>query len=187
MKYEQVEIEEEQLRRPRGLWVTLGLVLLLTFGFLGLVMLYSHLPRASVSTNTSSDLVTPTVGATNLVSTLNINHTATVSGLEITVQQARQATSFSDLRKHDSPYIVRVYVQVKNNGQTAVGIPFASQVKLLLPDGETVKPQLVTVAPTTMPDTTETGYLDFPVQNTVSLSQLALWFDNNTTVSFGNK
>lgn len=185
MKYEQVELEEEQLRRPR-LWVTLGLVLLMTFGFLALVMLYTHLPRAGgASTNTSSDLVTPTVGATNPVSSLKINHTVTVSGLQVTVQQAQQATSFSDLRKHDSPYVVRVYVQTKNNGLSPVGIPYASQVRLLLPDGETVKPQLVTLAPTTMPDTSETGYMDFPVKNTVSLSQLTLWFDSDATVSFG--
>ncbi len=201
----------EHTTTSQGVRTALVVMLVLIFGGIIFFMAYSHLPRAGGgNSNTTSDLVTPTVIVTNPVSSLTLNCSVIVNGVQITVTQVQQARSFSDVGNCDQfpttqcftgaqqagsssdvsnrtgPYTVRVYMQAKNNGQAPIGIDFSTQAKLLLPGGRTVSPQVMSISPVMMPDTTQSGFFDFPVQNPVSLTALTLHLDAHTVVSFGS-
>jgi hypothetical protein len=180
-----IEIDEasEPTEARRGLGLTLGLLMVLTFGFLALIMTYRYFPGVNAILDTTSEDATPTVVSTNLIGTIpHINQHVTVNGIQITVLQAQEAEKFSDIRKHMSAYTVRVSIQTQNNGAQPVGIPFTEQAELIFPDGHTARPQMISVNPITMPKTTQQGYIDFPSTKPIPLSGLVLLFGNNTTV-----
>jgi len=175
--------ESEPAQARRGLGLTLGLLMVLTFGFLALIMTYRYFPGVNAILDTTSESATPTVVTTNLIGTIpNINQRVTVNGIQITVLQAQEAEKFSDIRKHLSAYTVRVYIKTQNNGQQPIGVPFTEQTQLIFPDGRTARPQMISVNPIVMPNTTQQGYIDFPSAKPVPLSGLVLLFGNNTTV-----
>lgn len=176
----------ERTSNSHGVRVALGVVLLLTLSMLGFFIAYSHLPRAgSGNPGTTSDLVTATPVQTHPVAAMTVNRGVDYSGVHITVTQVQEAGSFSDDRKQGGQYTVRVYVHVENRGQAAVGIDYASQTWLVLPDGSSVASQFVTVAPVILPNSMKDGYFDFPVKTQVALSSLALRLGSGTMLEFG--
>jgi hypothetical protein len=144
-------------------------------------------PPEGDSNNVMGDLPeTPTVSITNLMNTLTMNHAFTYQNVQITVTKAMLATKFSDDRKRGGIYTVRVMVHTENKGQSVVGIQYASLARLVLPNGETVAPKLVSVHPAEYPGQPQTGFFDFPVSQQVALSSLALRFGNDTTIQFSS-
>jgi hypothetical protein len=176
------QFESEHFSDDNGTRKTLWILVAAIIGVIILFMLYSHLPRANANNGTFSDAVTPVPAMTNPVGSVTLNRAVTVDGVNLTIQQVQQAGNFSDLRKHTSPYTLRIYLQAHNGGQEPIGINFSSSARLLLPDGNVVAPKLISVSPVTMPKATQAGYLDFPLQNAVPISELVLRFDNNTNV-----
>ncbi len=76
-----------------------------------LVVLSFFAPPEGDSNNVTGDLaVTPTVSIIHPVGTLIVNHSAVLSGVQITVTQVQEAVAFSNDRKHGGTFTVRVYV-----------------------------------------------------------------------------
>lgn len=147
-----------------------------------LFMFYSHLPRANSADGTSSDLVTPTPQMTNPINSVTLNRVVNVEGVDITVNQVQQAGNFTDLQGHASPYTLRVYVQTHNGGQDPISVDFTTKTRLQLPNGQVIAPTLITVSPLNLPKTSQVGYLDFPLQQSVQTSNMVLHFDSKTSV-----
>lgn len=142
-------------------------------------------PREGESDNVTGDLaITPTVVITNQVDAININRSVTVSGLQLTLTKATEATKYSNDRKRAGTYTVRVMVHAQNNGSQPVGVPYDSTVRLVLSDGQVVAPKYISVLPATLPGKSQDGFFDFPVSTRVPLSSLTLRFGNDTTVAF---
>ena len=179
------QLQDEHTSTSRGVWFALGIVLLLVVVVLGLFIVYSHLPRANPSQGTSSDLVTPPAVITNAEGTLTVNRGVDFNGAHITVMQVQEAASFSDDTKQDGAYTVRVYLEAKNGGQVPAGINYTSDVRLLLPNGETLAPLYLNIVPVVLPGQTQDGYLDFSVSSKVTLSSLRLRFGSGALVAFG--
>ncbi len=150
-----------------------------------LVVLSFFAPPEGDSNNVTGDLaVTPTVSIVHPVGTLIVNHSAVLSGVQITVTQVQEAVAFSNDRKHGGTFTVRVYVRTLNGGQTPVGIDYSSQIRLLLPGGQVIAPKYVTVAPVSLPNQKQDGYFDFPVPSQIDLSSLMLRLGNEAMVAF---
>lgn len=179
------ELNNEHIASSRGVRVALGIVLILVVTVLVFFIAYSHLPPANPNKGTSSDLVTPPAVLTNSVGTLTVNRSIDFNGAHVTVMQVQEATSFSDDSKQGGAYTVRVYLEAKDAGQAPAGINYVSDVRLLLPNGQTSAPLYLNIAPVILPGQVQDGYLDFPVSSKVALSSLTLRFGSGAVVAFG--
>lgn len=143
-------------------------------------------PRERDSTIVIGDTVGPTVTATNFVGTLVVNRSFDYNNVHYTVARVTQASAFSDDHKRAGVYTVRVDVRASSDSslQNPVGVNYPSLVRLVLPDGQSISPKLVSLAPLFLPGGSQSGFFDFPVNNQVVLSTLALKMGNETSVAF---
>jgi hypothetical protein len=143
-------------------------------------------PRERDSTIVIGDTVGPTVTATNFVGTLVVNRSFDYNNVHYTVARVSQASAFSDDHKPAGVYTVRVDIQASSDSslQNPIGINYPSLVRLVLPDGQSISPKLVSLAPLFLPGGSQSGYFDFPVNTQVVLSTLVLKMGNETTVAF---
>ncbi len=143
-------------------------------------------PRERDSTIVIGDTVGPTVTATNFVGTLVVNRSFDYNNVHYTVARVTQASAFSDDHKPAGVYTVRVDMLAHSNSslQNPMGINYPSLVRLVLPDGQSISPKLVLLAPLFLPGGSQSGFFDFPVNTQVVLSTLALKMGNETTVAF---
>ncbi len=138
--------------------------------------------REQDSTILIGDTVGPTVTATNFVGTLPVNRSFDYNSVHYTVARVSQASAFSDDHKLAGVYTVRVDVQASSDSslQNPIGINYPSLVRLVLPDGQSIAPKLVSLAPLFLPGGSQSGYFDFPVNTQVVLSTLVLKMGNET-------
>ena len=143
-------------------------------------------PRERDSTIVIGDTVGPTVAATNFVGTLAVNRSFDYNNVHYTVARVSQASAFSDDHKTAGAYTVRIDVQASSDSslQSPIGINYPSLVRLVLPDGQSISPKLVSLAPLFLPGGSQSGFFDFPVNSQVVLSTLMLKMGNETTVAF---
>ena len=143
-------------------------------------------PRERDSTIVIGDTVGPTVTATNFVGTLAVNRSFDYNNVHYTVARVSQASAFSDDHKSAGVYTVRVDMQASSDSslQNPIGINYPSLVRLVLPDGQSISPKLVSLAPLFLPGGSQSGFFDFPVNTQVVLSTLVLKMGNETTVAF---
>ena len=143
-------------------------------------------PRERDSTIVIGDTVGPTVTATNFVGTLVVNRSFDYNNVRYTVARVTQASAFSDDHKPAGIYTVRVDMLAHSDSslQNPIGINYPSLVRLVLPDGQSISPKLVSLAPLFLPGGSQSGFFDFPVNSQVELSTLALKMGNETTVAF---
>ena len=166
-----------------GVRVTLALA-----GIALLVIIVVFLfPRERDSTIVIGDTVGPTVTATNFVGTLAVNRSFDYNNVHYTIARVSQASAFSDDHKPAGVYTVRIDVQASSDSslQSPIGINYPSLVRLVLPDGQSISPKLVSLAPLFLPGGSQSGFFDFPVNTQVVLSTLVLKMGNETTVAFG--
>jgi hypothetical protein len=144
-------------------------------------------PRERDSTIVVGDTVGPTVAATNFVGSLNVNRSFDYNNVHYTVASVSQASAFSDDHKPAGAYTVRVEMQAHSDSslQAPTGIDYSSLVRLVLPDGQSISPKLVSLAPVILPEGSQSGFFDFPVSAKVVLLTLMLKMGNETTVAFG--
>jgi hypothetical protein len=144
-------------------------------------------PRERDSTIVVGDTVGPTVTATNFVGSLIVNRSFDYNHVHYTVASVSQASAFSDDHKPAGVYTVRVEVQAHSDSslQSPIGINYPSLVRLVLPNGQSVSPKLVSLAPLILPGGSQNGFFDFPVNTRVVLSTLMLKMGNGTMVAFG--
>ncbi len=143
-------------------------------------------PRERDSTIVVGDTVGPTVTATNFIGALAVNRSFDYSNVHYTVARATQASAFSDDHKPAGVYTVRIDMLAHSNSnlQNPIGINYASLVRLVLPDGQSITPKLVSLPPLILPGGSESGFFDFPVDNQVVLSTLVLKMGNETSIAF---
>jgi len=152
-----------------------------------LVVIAFFLPHERDSTIVVGDTVGPTVTATNLISTLTVNRSFDFNNVHFTVTRVSQASAFSDDHKPAGVYTVRVEMQLHSESslQAPIGINYPLLVHLVLPDGQSISPKLVSLIPVILPGGSQSGFFDFPVKAQVVLSTLMLKMGNETTVAFG--
>ena len=117
----------------------------------------------------TTDSVTPTIGITNPVGTLAVNHSVDFRDVHLTVTKVQEAGAFSD-----DPNAV----------QSPVGIDYVSLVRLALSNGQIISPKLINLPPVVLPRQPNDGYFDFPVTAQVPLSSLTLRLGSDTSVAF---
>jgi|GEM_PF-2210024 len=176
-----IELEEDnevlETTQGRGKWLTLaGLFALMILGVIGW-MLFSHLPRAeTLSDNPLAEDTKPVPSPVNLMEEVALKtQPVTVQGLEFTLEKAQTAESFSDLKKKSSPYTTRIYVKVKNTTQKPIGFQYvSSEVALVLSNGKEISPKFAGLPPELLQGETKEGYIDFPVDQQISLGDIKL-------------
>jgi hypothetical protein len=124
----------------------------------------------------------PTVVATNLIASTQLNHHLTYHGLQYTIIDAKLAQKFSDDRKATGNYALRVDVFVKNVSQNVIGVNYASQVRLLDGHGGAIMTEFISIKPTSVPGSTQTGSFDFSLAQPAPLSSFSLQLDNGVVV-----
>ena len=162
------------------------LIAALTGIALMVIIVVFFFPRERDSTIVIGDTVGPTVTATNFVGTFAVNRSFDYNNVHYTVARVTQASAFSDDHKPAGVYTVRVDIQASSDSslQNPIGINYPSIVRLVLPDGQSISPKLVSLAPLFLPGGSQIGYFDFPVNTQVVLSNLVLKMGNETTVAF---
>ncbi len=150
------------------------------------IIVVSLFPRERDLTIVIGDTVGPTVTATNFVGTLAVNCSFDYNNVHYTVARVTQASAFSDDHKPAGVYTVRVDMLARSDSslQNPIGINYPSLVRLVLPDGQSISPKLVSLAPLFLPGGSQSGFFDFPVDSHVVLSTLVLKMGNETTVAF---
>jgi len=143
-------------------------------------------PRERDSTIVVGDTVGPTVTATNLIGTLTVNRSFDYNNVHYTVARVTQASAFSDDHKPAGVYTIRIDMLARSNStlQNPIGINYPSLVRLVLPNGQSISPKLVSLAPLFLPGGSQSGFFDFPVDNQVVLSTLVLKMGNQTSIAF---
>ena len=161
------------------------IVALATIALLVIIVVF-FFPRERDSTIVIGDTVGPTVTATNFVGTLVVNRSFDYNNVHYTVARVSQASAFSDDHKSAGVYTVRVDMQANSDSslQSPIGINYPSLVRLELPDGQSISPKLVSLAPLFLPGGSQSGFFDFPVNSQVLLSTLVLKMGNETSVAF---
>ncbi len=176
------EFNGEHSSSTNGTRTTLIVFVVAIIVVVALFMFYSQFPSANPAKGTFNDFTTPIATPNNLVSSVMVNRSVTVSGLQLTITQVQQAGSFSNANKHSGRYTVRVYLETHNAGQEPADVDFVNRMRLLLPNGQAIAPQVLSIYPLTLPKASQTGFIDFPLQNTVQLASTMIRFDANTNV-----
>jgi hypothetical protein len=158
----------------------LGVLIVLLFTIIAV----KYAPPEGEANNVTGDYeVTPTVVTTNRLSTLSIQQAVDLNGIHVSVKQAVLASKFSDDRKRNGTYTLRVFVDAQNVTKNVLGYPYDTNVHLILPDGQIIATKLISVAASSLPQQSQSGFFDFPLQQPVELAQLKLQFArNNDTV-----
>src|SRR5437899_434282 len=97
----------------------------------------------------TADSASPTVGVTNPIGNLTVNRSVDFQNVHLTVTKVEEAGAFSDDNKRTGTYTVRVsvHVQPTNQVQSPAGIDYASFVRLILANGQTISPKLINLPP----------------------------------------
>jgi hypothetical protein len=159
----------------------LGVLIILAITIMALM----YAPPEGDANNTTGDLPeTPTVVAINQLSALPIQQAVDLGGIHVSIKRAMLASHFSDDRKRNGNYTLRVLVDTHNTTKSALGYPFDTNVHLILPDGQIVATKLISVSASSLPQQAQSGYFDFPLQQTIGLELLKLQFvgANNGTI-----
>jgi hypothetical protein len=108
------------------------------------------------------------------ITTLNVGRTAHYAGLMMTVVKAQDAAYFADDQIRPGPAVVRLTLVVSNPTPAPVGIVYYDVARLLAPRLQPIAPTFVQLPVAPAPGKSITGWLDFPVPQTIALSTLRL-------------
>lgn len=127
-----------------------------------------------------------TVVVTNPIGTLNVQRGVHYKQETLTVTNVQEAGAFSDDRKKAGKYIVRVNVHVLPDSslQSPLPVDYASLVRLILPNGQSMAPSLINLEPVTFPGKSQAGYFDFAFNAPVTLSGLSLKLNGEPALAF---
>jgi hypothetical protein len=156
----------------------LGIIIILVIT----IMAVKYAPPEGEANNTTGDLPEkPTVVTTNQLSALPIQQAVDLNGIHVSINRAVLASHFSDDRHTGKfgTYTLRVLVDTRNTTSNVLGYPFDANVHLILPDGQLVATKLISVSASSLPKQEQSGFFDFPLQQSVALEQLKLQFAGN--------
>lgn len=106
--------------------------------------------------------------------TFYVQRTASYADLSIHLQDAQEATSFSDDLIHTGPAVVRLNMQVTNKTNASIAVVYYDIARLLISKQQPVIPSNIQLAGTVQPGATANGWLDFPVPAATQLMNLKL-------------
>lgn len=147
-------------------WLSIILVMgLLILTFVSLVT-WNWLKSLQINTNTN--IAPPSV------TTLNVQRTIPYANLNFTVLSAQYATSFANDDIHPAPGTVRLNMRVTNPNKFSVAVIYYDVARLLIPKLQPIAPTNVSLSTGPKPNTSETGWIDFPVAQNTQLNALKL-------------
>lgn len=149
---------------------------------LGVVSAFFAPPEGDSDNVTGDPASVPTTVVTGQVASQTLNHQVTLQGLRITVTGASIAQKFSDDKQPGGNYTLRIEVFVKNASSQPIGYPYAQTARLVSSDGALLRSKYISVKPDAMPGSTQTGWIDFPLQQPAPLSTFTLMLDNHTAI-----
>jgi hypothetical protein len=177
--YQESSTAMQRFSSPR-VRIALGaaIVLLITI----LAVLYA--PPEGQSNNVSGDLPpgTPTIVVTNQLASAAINRNIEFQDVSIAIENATLAKTFSDDRKRNGIYTLRVEANAINKGNAVLGVNYASLVYLVLPNGQKVPTKLISIAADALPGQLQSGFFDFPLSTPVPLADLKIEFEGGPVV-----
>jgi hypothetical protein len=156
--------------------LVLLVILLVVLGLPGYFAFRNRIPALqntinSVSSgNTSGILATPPLASPT---TTQLNETVNYAGIDITIVNAQQASSFSDDNNSSTNELIRLNLNEKAG--PAVGtFLYGDVMRLVLPDKTTIVPSRAQndIGPTQ--GTTRTNWIDFTVPTNTKIDQLTL-------------
>lgn len=111
--------------------------------------------------------------------TTQLNKTITYAGIDITMVNVQQASSFSDDQNNSANQLLRL-----NMKETASSTPgrflYTDVMRLVLPDKSTVGPTQEQNDIATDPGTSRANWIDFPIPTNLKADQLTLLLGRNT-------
>ena len=149
---------------------------------LGVVSAFFAPPEGDSDNVTGDPASVPTTVVTGQVASQTLNHQVTLQGLQVTVTGASIAQKFSDDKQQGGNYTLRIEVFVKNASSQPIGYPYAQTVRLVSSNGTSLRSKYISVKPDAMPGSTQTGWIDFPLQQPAPLSTFTLMLDSHTAV-----
>jgi hypothetical protein len=124
----------------------------------------------SININTLDNPATPTAPVT----TFAVTRSAPYAGLTMTVVSVQYANSFADDLIRSGSAIVRLNMRIKNPTSTQIDVVYYSIAHLLVPGQPPIAPTNISLSVGPRPGASETGWLDFPVSQTLKLNALTL-------------
>src|SRR5581483_2556620 len=115
-----------------------------------------------------------------VITTLNVQRTAAYAGLDITVVSAQYAVAFADDTIHSGFAIVRLTMQVANHSGDEAHVLYCSCAHLLVPKQSAISPTNTNLSVGPRPNTSESGWIDFPVPKGIQLDMLSLQLGSTT-------
>ncbi len=155
-----------------------AIVLLIT------ILAVRYAPPEGESNNASGDspLGTPTIVVTNQLDSIAINRDIEFKGVHIAIKDATLAAKFSDDHKRNGNYTLRVEVNAINQGNSVLGIDYASLVYLVMLDGKKVPTKLISIKADALPGQLQRGFFDFALSTPAPLSDLKVHFEGGPVV-----
>ncbi len=109
-----------------------------------------------------------------VITTFNVQRTATYADLYFTVLNAQYASSFQNDPIQTGQAIVRVNMRVTNKSTDQVSVIYYEVARLIVPDAKPISPSNVHLSTGPKPGSSEIGWIDFPVSKGMQLSALRL-------------
>jgi hypothetical protein len=156
--------------------LVLLVILLVVLGLPGYFAFRNRIPALqntinSVSSgNTSGILATPPLASPT---TTQLNETVNYAGVDITILNAQQASSFSDDNNSSTNELVRLNLNEKA-GPTVGSFLYGDVMRLVLPDKTTIVPSRAQNDIGPEQGTTRTNWIDFTVPTNTKIDQLTL-------------
>ncbi len=156
--------------------LVLLVILLLVIGLPGYIVARNKIPalqntiNSSSSGNTGGILATPPLASPT---TTQLNETVNFAGVDITILNAQQASSFSDDNNSSANELVRL--NLKEKAGLAVGsFLYGDVMRLVLPDKTTIVPSNEQNDIRPEQGTSRTNWIDFAVPTNSKIDQLTL-------------
>jgi hypothetical protein len=156
--------------------LVLLVILLVVLGLPGYFAFRNRIPALqntinSVSSgNTSGILATPPLASPT---TTQLNETVNYAGVDITILNAQQASSFSDDNNSSTNELVRLNLNEKA-GPAVGSFLYGDVMRLVLPDNTTIVPSRAQNDIGPEQGTTRTNWIDFTVATNTKIDQLKL-------------
>jgi hypothetical protein len=128
-----------------------------------------HNVQVPTAINLNNPIATPAP-----ITTFKIGRSAPYAGLDMTVVDAQYATSFDDDLIHSGTAIVRLNMHITNDTSTQIDVVYYTIARLLAPGHKMLAPTNVQLSVGPKPGTSETGWIDFAVSQTMQLKTLSL-------------
>lgn len=158
---------------PRRQWLLFSILLLVGLIILGTVssITLGWLKNIHISINPASTPIP--------IQTFTVQRTVNYAGLAYTILNVQTAPSFTDDGIHSGAAVVRVNMHVSNPSSDQISVMYYDIARLLVPKLNSLAPTNTSLSAGPQPGTSETGWIDFSVPQSVQLDTLKLQLGSN--------